>query len=113
MHFVMISLHFCCLLLVVCSFKRLFVDRRGQLHNCKDDLSDGEDDCSVMQTEFMSQRTGQTRNSLTSKQTKNSQAVQSNASRNFASKVINRIELSNHDMEQLLIQKRQEYLSHQ
>lgn len=29
MHFIMISLHFGCLLLVTLSFKRLFVDRRG------------------------------------------------------------------------------------
>lgn len=64
------------------------------MHNCKDDLSDGEDDQSVMATDLASVRTGNTKHSYASKTTK-----KSHASRNFATKIINRIELSNHDME--------------
>ena len=99
MHFIMVSLHFGCLIVVTLFFKRLFVDRRGNLHNCKDELSDGDDE-SVLVTEMHSVRTGNTKTSFASRKTKASQA------RNYANKIINRIELSNHDMEQLLLKQR-------
>ena len=103
MHFIMVSLHFGCLIVVSLFFKRLFVDRRGNLHNCKDEWSDGDDE-SVLVTDRGSVRTGYTKASFGSRQTKTSHA------RSYGNKIINRIELSNRDMEQLLLKQRQEYL---
>ena len=98
MHFIMVSLHFGSLIVVSLFFKRLFVDRRGNLHNCKDEWSDGDDE-SVLVTDRGSVRTGYTKASFGSRQTKTSHA------RSYGNKIINRIELSNRDMEQLLLKR--------